>query len=70
VQGQTVIRARALYGDANGDGTVNAADLGLLRSRLARPPVETDLLRDLDLDGVLTASDLLLVRRHAGNTIL
>jgi hypothetical protein len=69
VQGQTTVRARALYGDANGDGIVNAIDLGVLRSRVSRPPTGAGLLFDLDLDGVVTATDLLLVRRRAGNTV-
>jgi phosphoribosylcarboxyaminoimidazole (NCAIR) mutase len=69
LQGQTTLKARALYADANGDGAVNAADFAALRGQMPRPPAGADLLRDLDLDGTVTALDLLIVRRRFGATV-
>ena len=68
LQGQTTLAVRCLYGDANGDGSVTPADLATLRVQMPRPPAGAALLRDLDLDGWVTASDVLLVRRRMGAT--
>jgi hypothetical protein len=56
--GETEVRVRALYGDADRDGAVTARDLLALRARVPRRPSAADLLYDLDLSGSVTAADI------------
>ena len=63
-QGPANLEVLPPTGDVDGSGSVNGCDLLLLRrSGLPRraPP---NLLLDLDLDGAITALDLLYARRR------
>ena len=53
-----------LYGDANGDRTVNAADLTLFRNVFGA--VTTDPTFDFNGDGVINAADLNRFRTNFG----
>jgi hypothetical protein len=53
-----------LLGDVNGDGSVDANDLGLITASLGRVGVE--LLADVDGDGTVSALDRLLASRSRG----
>lgn len=60
--------ASVVYGDGNGDGTVNAADaLIILRAALGLDGEPDALLRacDMDVNGVVNAADALIVLRIA-----
>jgi hypothetical protein len=64
VQGTTQVSVQSRFGDVDGSGAVNAADLVLLRraeSLRAAPP---NLLLDLDLSGSVSATDVVLARRR------
>ncbi len=53
-----------LRGDANGDGTVNSADVTLVSRKLAGASVELAEGADYNDDGAVNSTDLVLVRRH------
>jgi hypothetical protein len=54
-----------LYGDLNGDGKVDSADLVLMLRYFARPGVEIDLrAADVNGDGVVNMADLILLLRY------
>jgi len=53
-----------VYGDANGDDTVNALDLILLRQYLAGWDVTIDDAADANGDGTANALDLILLRQY------
>ena len=67
--GDADVEVRALYADANRDGAVGADALAV-RGRGARRGAAHDLLYDLDLDGVVGAGELALVRRRVGQSAL
>jgi hypothetical protein len=64
VQGTTHVEVAARFGDVDGNGTVNATDLLLLRRGTAVRRSVTNFLLDLDLSGVVSALDLALARRR------
>jgi len=53
-----------LRGDANGDRVTNDLDLFRVWQNLLRPDAERDLNEDLDGDGLVTFSDVNVVRDH------
>ena len=58
-------RSGALYGDVNGDGSVDSADVMLLSRYMARWDVEINLdAADVDADGSITSADVMLLRRY------
>jgi hypothetical protein len=58
------LRAMRPEGDANFDGTVNAADLRIVRSNLGVASGATWAGGDFDFDGRVNAKDLALLRRN------
>ena len=69
LQGADSVQVLALYGDVDGSGSLDAKDLTAVRGHLLRPAAASDFLRDVDLDGFVTAADLLLVRRRLGGVV-
>ena len=72
-EGATTIRAHfthtgdtgALYGDINGDGRVNLADLILLLRHFSRPNIDINAAgADVNADGVVNNADLNLLLRY------
>lgn len=62
------------YGDCNGDGTVTAVDLAMLRKNLANKDpvtgvssVDVEEGADCNGDGTVTAVDLAMLRKHLAN---
>jgi hypothetical protein len=55
---------KVLYGDFNGDGVVNAADLRSVSNATAGP---YNIFADLNGDGVVDMSDVQIVRRRIGS---
>jgi hypothetical protein len=68
--GDIDVAVRALAGDVNGNGVVNAIDLLLARRSLFRQVGDQTFLADLDADGSIDSMDLVQVRRNDGNGIL
>ena len=64
---------RNLYGDANGDGQVNAKDLTRLARHLAKidPITETELIENSDVthDGKVTSDDMTKLARYVAKII-
>ena len=65
------IESSGLYGDANGDKKVTAADVLLIRKKVAGQKVTIDeTVCDVNFDKKITAADVLLIRRHiAGQSV-
>lgn len=61
-----------IYGDADGDGMINAKDVLLLRKYMAGYNIEINTeLMDVNLDGAINAKDVLLIRKFmAGYNII
>ncbi|MBL9165598.1 MAG: Ig-like domain-containing protein [Planctomycetaceae bacterium] len=70
--GSYLLRFHRLSGDANGDRTVNSADITLVNGALgSRPGVASwNANADLDRDGVVTTRDRLIVSRGTNNAIV
>ena len=72
--GQIVIEVTFLYGDTNGDGSINLMDILLLRQHLANrdvstneSPVAVELGADANGDGTVDLRDILLLRSYLAN---
>ena len=61
----TVLERKVANGDTNGDGTVDAKDVTILRRYLAgwNPDIHLDAA-DLNGDGVVDAKDVTVLRRQ------
>jgi regulation of enolase protein 1 (concanavalin A-like superfamily) len=68
--GDVDVSIRALAGDVNGNGVVNAIDLLMVRRSLFRPAGAESFLADLDADGSIDSVDLVHARRNDGHGIL
>ena len=64
VESKTIPALGVIYGDANGDGSVNARDLILLRQHLAGWEVTVVPTADANGDGITNARDLILLRQY------
>lgn len=65
------IEGSGLWGDANGDSKVTAADVLLIRKKIAGQSVTLDeSVCDVNQDNKVTAADVLLIRKHiAGQAV-
>ena len=64
VESKTIPALGVFYGDANGDGSVNARDVILLRQHLAGWEVSIVPTADANGDGMTNARDLILLRQY------
>ena len=64
VESKTIPALGVVYGDANGDGSVNARDVILLRQHLAGWEVSIVPTADANGDGMTNARDLILLRQY------
>ncbi len=71
VNGSTdvTIPMRVLLGDVNGNGAVNATDIGLVKASSGQPVSATNFRADVDANGNITASDISLVKAFSGTGI-
>jgi hypothetical protein len=58
-----------LYGDIDGDGTVTAADVAAVKSKIYKPVTATDFLFDLDTSGFSTIADQRVATAQLGNIL-
>ncbi len=66
--GDIVVPIAFLYGDSNGDGTVNVGDSLQVRSRSGSPDATT-VRSDLNADGFINAGDAIIARSRAGQML-
>jgi hypothetical protein len=58
-----------LFGDSNGDGTVNSGDAFQTRSRSGQPVSATNFRSDYNVDGTINSGDAFIVRSRSGQFI-
>ena len=61
-----VIPMSILIGDTNGNGTVNASDIGQTKSRIAQQLNETNFRSDVTANGYIDATDVSMVKSAVG----
>jgi hypothetical protein len=68
VNGSTnvTIPMRILIGDVTGNGTVNASDVALTKSRIGQPVSASNFTSDVNTNGSINASDVSLVKSKVG----
>jgi hypothetical protein len=59
-----------LIGDVNGNGTVNATDIGLVKASAGQPVDQTNFRADVNGNGSINATDVSLVKSLAGTSLL
>ena len=65
----TAVSAKMLVGDVNGNGTVNASDVGLTKSQSGMAATAANFRSDIDASGSIGASDIAQVKANAGHTV-
>jgi len=58
-----------LAGDANGNGSVNATDIGLVKSQAGQPVTAANFRADVIANGAINASDISLAKASAGTAL-
>jgi hypothetical protein len=58
-----------LVGDANGDGTVNAADVAQTKSRLGQTVGATNFRSDVNASGSIDAADNAIIKQNSGASL-
>jgi YVTN family beta-propeller protein len=67
--GDVSIAMRVLVGDTTNSGTVNASDIGDVKSNSGQTANATNFRSDVVVSGIIGASDIGLVKSKAGNTV-
>ena len=65
----TPISMRVLIGDANANGTVNAADVSLTKAQLGQNVTATNFRADPNANGVINSADVAIVKSHLGEGV-
>ena len=63
----TPVSMNVLIGDVNGNKTVNASDVGLVKSQVGHGVTGSNFREDVNGDGSLTATDVALTKSHVGD---
>ena len=58
-----------LIGDTNGDGTVNSADVGQIKSQAGNPVTISNFREDVNVDETLNSADVGLVKSKSGTSL-
>ncbi|MGH8101601.1 MAG: dockerin type I repeat-containing protein, partial [Chthoniobacterales bacterium] len=58
-----------LIGDANANGSVNAADVAQTKAELGQPVDSTNFRNDVNANGVINSADTALVKSHSGDSL-
>ena len=69
VMPDTAVSMNLLVGDANGNKTVNATDIGQTKAQTGLPVTATNFRSDVNASGTITASDVTQVKAAAGNSV-
>jgi hypothetical protein len=65
----TAIASGFLVGDTNGNGSVNASDITLTKSKSGQVVDATDFRNDVTVNGSINASDVSLVKSNSGTAL-
>jgi len=68
VMAEAMVAVKFLVGDTNGNGTVNASDVGQTKSQVGQTTSATNFRCDLNANGAVNASDVGLVKSHVGTS--
>ena len=63
----TAVSTNVLIGDVNGNKTVNATDVALVKSQVGQAVTGSNFREDVNADGSLTTSDVALTKSHVGD---
>jgi len=67
--GDVVVRMRVLVGDTNGNGAVNASDVGETKSQVGQPLSASNFRDDVNANGAINASDVAFVKSQVGSSL-
>ena len=67
--GELSVPAGILVGDTNGNGTVNASDVGQVKSKSGQTTDASNFRNDVTANGNINASDVSLVKARSGTAI-
>ncbi|MFZ2640182.1 MAG: dockerin type I domain-containing protein, partial [Verrucomicrobiia bacterium] len=67
--GTNAVRIRSLYGDVNQSGTVNIADMQVIKFKLASAVSATNFLYDINLSGVINIADMQVAKTMLSHTV-
>jgi hypothetical protein len=65
----TSVSAKLLIGDTNGNGAVNASDVGQTKTQSGTATAANNFRNDVNLSGSVNASDVSLVKSRSGNGV-
>ena len=63
----TAVSMNVLIGDVNGNKTVNATDVALVKSKVGQAVTDSNFREDVNADGSLSATDVALTKSHVGD---
>jgi subtilisin family serine protease len=66
---QTSVSMNVLIGDVNGNKTVNATDVALVKSQVGQAVTGSNFREDVNDDGSISASDVALTKSHVGDGV-
>lgn len=69
VLSDTIVSASFLLGDATGNGSVNASDVGLIKSQSGVGADASNFRGDLNINGAINASDVGQAKATSGNSL-
>ena len=65
----TSVNMNVLIGDANGNKSVNAADVALVKSQVNQAVTGSNFRDDVNGDGLISSGDVTLTKSHLGNGV-
>lgn len=69
LEGDNDVRCRVLFGDVNGNGRTNVADIGLVKSKSGLPADAASFKMDLNVNGTTNVADVGLVKAASGTEL-
>ena len=65
----TLVNMNVLIGDVNGNKSVNAADVALVKSQVNQAVIGSNFRDDVNGDGLISSGDVTLTKSHLGNGV-
>lgn len=60
------VSVKMLVGDTNGNGSVNASDVGQTKFQIGQPVTPANFRTDVNVSGAINSTDVALVKAHSG----